>query len=109
MGGDRVSGLRERSVSEASRAVRVRRVGAVNRVRKKGLSGSQEMNLMSNQLTSASNGCNRETGEGQQHAGNKASPGWNHRRLSGGQDKTCMVNAGLRETQTGVLALEMTH
>lgn len=64
------------------------------------------MNLMSNQLTSASNGCNRETGGGQQHAGNKASPGWNHRKLAGSQDKTCKVNAGLRETQTGVLALE---
>ncbi len=59
------------------------------------------MNLMSNQLTSASDGCNRETGEGQEHAGSKAFPGRNHRRLSGSQDKTCMVNAALRETQIG--------
>lgn len=95
------------SFASANRAVRVRRVGAINRVRKKGLSGSQEMNLMSNQLTSASDGCNRETGEGQEHAGSKASPGRYHRRLSGSQDKTCMVNAALRETQIGVLALEI--
>jgi len=31
----------------------------------------------------------------------KASPGRNHCELSGSQDKTCMVNAGLREAQIG--------
>lgn len=67
------------------------------------------MNLMSNQLTSASNGCNRETGGGQEHAGSKASPGWNHLRLAGSQDKTCMVNAILRETQAGDFLLVVTH
>ena len=54
---------------------------------------------MPTQLTSTSNGCDRETGGGQQHVGTRRPPGRNHCRLSGRQGKTCMVNAGLREAQ----------
>lgn len=55
--------------------------------------------LMPTRLTLARNGCNRETGGGQQHVGKRRHPGRNHCGLSGRQGKTCMVNAELREAQ----------
>ena len=55
--------------------------------------------LMPTRLTLARDGCDRETGRGQQHVGTRRHPGRNHCMLSGRQGKTCMVNAKLRETQ----------
>lgn len=60
-------------------------------------------------LTLASNGCNRETGRGQQHVESKALRDRNRCRSSKGQGKTCMANARLREPQTWDLSQIEAH
>lgn len=55
---------------------------------------------MPTRLTLASNGCDRETGRGQEHVESKALRDRNRCRSAKGQGKTCMVNATLRESQT---------
>jgi hypothetical protein len=58
---------------------------------------------MPTQLTSTSNGCDRETGEGQKHVGSKTSRGRSRCRPARRQGKTYTVNAILRESQAGDL------
>lgn len=64
---------------------------------------------MSTRFTLASNGCNRETGRGQQHVESKALRDRNRCRSAKGQDKTCMAKAKLHESQIRYLSQVVTH
>lgn len=64
---------------------------------------------MPTRLTLASNGCDRETGRGQEHVESKALRDQNRCRSAKGQGKTCMANTILCESQAWYLWRAMTQ